>query len=143
MKALSWLLLGTLSLTGCATSTIESRKQERLAAYNALSAEHRLAVDIGQIKIGMPMDAVYIAWGKPSQILAGESAQGAAITWLYHRAYLEEYRYWTYHDYCAGGRHYASPYLAFDYYPRSYVSAEVRFAGELVKEWRSLPQPGY
>jgi hypothetical protein len=29
------------------------------------------------------MDAVYIAWGKPSQVLQGESSQGSTITWLY------------------------------------------------------------
>jgi hypothetical protein len=143
MKTWLWLLVTSLSLTGCATSTVESRRQERLVAYNALSAEHRLAVDAGQLKIGMPMDAVYIVWGKPSQVLAGASSQGTTVTWLYHGSYLEESRFWTYHDYCYGGRNYASPYLAFDYYPRRYISAEVRFARGLVEEWRSLPWPGY
>ncbi len=141
MKTLLWLLLGSLSLTGCATSTIESRKQERFAAYNSLPAEHRLAVDAGQIKVGMSMDAVYIAWGKPSQVLAGESSLGATITWLYHGSYLEDYRYWTYYNYCYSGRYYTSPYLAFDYYPRSYIKAEVMFTGDVVKEWRSLSRP--
>ena len=97
----------------------------------------------GQIKVGMSMDAVYLAWGKPSQILAGESSSGATVTWLYHGTYLQEYRYWTYHHYCVGRGFYASPYLDYDYYPRSYVKAEVVFEGGKVKEWRSLPQPGY
>lgn len=142
MKTRFALLL--VLLTGCAaTSTIESRRQERLGTYTTLTPEQKAAVDAGQIKVGMPADAVYIAWGPPSQILTGESSQGSIVTWLYQGTYLEEHRYWTYHHYGYHGRYYASPHLAYDYYPRSFLSAEVKFEGGLVKEWRSLPRPGY
>jgi len=144
MKTSLWFLLAGLLFTGCARSTVEKRRQERLAAYTGLSPEQKSTVDQGKIRVGMSTDAVYIAWGKPAQILEGESSQGSTVTWLYHGTYLEEYRYWAYRgSYYYGDRYYSSPYMAYDYYPRGYVSAEVRFEGGVVKEWRSLPQPGY
>src|SRR2546422_7798138 len=42
------LLLGFLLLAGCATSTVESRRKEKLAAYNALSPEEKELVDKGR-----------------------------------------------------------------------------------------------
>jgi hypothetical protein len=138
------LFCASLLCCGCATSTVETRKQERYGVYSELTPEMKSLVDQGKIKVGMPMDAVYIALGKPSQILTGESSKGNLVTWLYHGTYLQEYRYWSYHPYCFGYRYYyPAPYLEYDYYPRSYVRAEVTFENGLVKEWRSLPQPGY
>jgi hypothetical protein len=137
------LLLSVLLLAGCATGSVETRRQERMTAYTALTPEQKDAVDHGKIKVGMSMDAVYIAWGKPSQILTSESSEGSTVTWLYHGTYLEEHRYWTYRGYYHRDRYYTSPHLSYDYYPRGYISAEVQFACGLVKEWRSLPQPGY
>lgn len=143
MNRLAILGLTALVLTGCATSTIESRKQERYAAYAALTPEFRAAVDQGRIKVGLPMDAVFIAWGKPSQALTGESSHGSTVTWLYHGTHLQEYRYWSYRYIRYGDRCWPEPYLEHDYYPRSYVRAEVVFENGVVKEWRSLPAPGY
>ena len=144
MKTATGLLLGVLWLTGCATSTVETRKQERYGAYSALPAETRGLVDQSQIKVGMSMDAVYIAWGKPTQILNAESAQGATTTWLYHGSYIDEYRYWTYRYSYYGHCYPAGPYLDYSYYPRSYVRSMVVFETGVVKEWRHLPQPvGY
>ena len=138
-------LLAMLCLAcGCATNTVETRKQERYAAYSGLPPEARGLVDQGKIKVGMNMDAVYIAWGKPSQILRGESSAGSIVTWLYHGHYLESYRYWSYRSVHYGSRCYPEPHLEYDYSPRSYVRAEIIFEHDVVKEWRSLPQPqGY
>ena len=146
MKTANWILLiAACSLGGgCATSTVEKRKQERSAIYSALPEEQRATVDQGKIKVGMSTDAVYIAWGRPSQILSGESGHGATTTWLYHGTHLVEYRHWAFRSYCWGGRFYSSPYLDYDYYPRSYVRAQVVFENGVVKEWKSLPvPPGY
>lgn len=138
------LLAPLILFCGCATSTVDKRKQERYGAYSQLSPEARSLVDQGKIKVGMSMDAVYIALGKPSQILSGESSGGSTTTWLYHGTYLESHRYWSYRSVHYGSRCYAEPRLEYDYYPRSYVRAEVVFENGLVKEWRSLPQPqGY
>lgn len=143
MKAVTLLLL--LLLCGCA-STIEDRRKERLPAYSALPSDTQALVDTGRIKVGMPKDAVYIAWGKPAQILQGESDQGRVETWVYHGSTLRPYHYWAYHG--LYGSHYPSyyhpiPYLETDWYPQYYVSAEVQFENDRVKHWRSLPSPPY
>ena len=73
------VLFVCLLLTGCAsTATVESRKKERATGYSALTPEFKSLVDTGQIRKGMTEDAVYIAWGKPAQILQQENAQGPA-----------------------------------------------------------------
>jgi len=134
--------LVALGVCGCAHyKTVEERKQERYAAYAGLKDEWKAMVDRGEIAVGMPMDAVYIAWGKPSQVLTSETSEGHLITWLYQGVYLREYRYWTYREYYYPGGVYASPYLAFDYLPQSYVQAEVVFKDGVVKQWRKLPKP--
>jgi hypothetical protein len=143
MERILWPLLATLVLGGCATSTVEKRKEERAAAYAKLSPEFKTAVDVGELKVGMPIDAVYVAWGKPSQIVRGESSSGATTTWLYYGTQLVEYRYWSYGPYWHGSAYYCSPYPAYDYYPRSYVRAEVVFQNGLVSSWRTLPRAAY
>ncbi len=143
MKNSCYILLIGVLVTGCATSTVESRKQERLNAYSSLSPEIKSQVDQGKIKVGMSMDAVYIAWGKPSQILTGESSTGSTITWLYQGTYLEEHSSWVSRPYYSRYHAYPETYLEHDYCPRGYVRAEIAFENGVVKEWRSLPQPAY
>ncbi len=141
MKWLSVVLLGCFLVTGCATSSIESRRKERQAAYAQFSPETRQLVDQGRIKVGMPMDAVYIAWGKPAQVLQNETPAGASTVWLYEGAWLETNPVWVSRWIGPGHRGHIEPYVAYDYQARSYVSAEIIFVGGVVKEWRTLPQP--
>jgi hypothetical protein len=139
----TWVMLMTLSF-GCASAPrkLEARKQERSAVYSSLSAEQKALVDVGKIKVGMPMDAVYIAWGKPSQVIGGENAFGAHTTWIYEGTQLEEYRYWTRRPYGGHGYGYwGGPTLESDYYPVGYTQAEVTFEKGVVKEWRTFPAP--
>ena len=134
-----WLLVA-----GCATrKTPAVRRQEKAAAYANLSPEFQSLVDQAQIKVGMPMDAVYIAWGKPSDIIQGESSQGRVTTWLYYGTTFEEYRYWGNRPYDYHYSYWASPTLERDYVPRNYVQAEVTFANGVVTSWRQLPRPQY
>jgi hypothetical protein len=143
VKGIAWILLLGLLVTGCATSTVEKRRQERSASYAALPPETRALVDKGQINLGMPMDAVYIAWGKPSQVVQGQAPDGTAMTtWIYYGTSWQEYRYWNYRYY-PGWRYgyYAMPTLDYDYAPTSYVAAEVTFQNGVVKNWRSSTQP--
>lgn len=140
-------LLGLLLplLTGCATARLEHRKRERYDAYTALTAEQRATVDAGRITIGMPMDAVYIAWGKPTQVLESETPSGSQILWLYCDTYLQGVTYWGYRHssgYYGYGYPYYGPNLMLDYIPVGYVRSEVIFEKGVVKQWRSLPPPG-
>lgn len=129
-----------LVLVGCATTNnFEKRRAERLSAYNTLSPEFKAAVDQGEIKVGMPQDAVYIAWGAPSEILKSENERGATMRWLYYGSYMQENRYWT----GSRGRGFPSERLEHDYIPRDYVSAEIIFSNGAVKSWSMKPRPTY
>ncbi|HVR36774.1 MAG TPA: hypothetical protein VMS21_13075 [Methylomirabilota bacterium] len=130
-----------LSVTACATSTMESRRQERAAAYQALSLEDQKLVDQGQIKVGMSSDAVYIAWGKPGEVLVSETEQGRTVTWLYHGSWLEESRYWSFREVHHAGGIFLERFLDRDYQSRSYVRAEIVLEEDRVVRWRTLPQP--
>ena len=135
------LCAGFAVLTGCTTSTVEKRKQERYGAYSALAPEMRSRVDAGQIKVGMTEDAVYIALGKPDQILQEETQAGATTRWHYLGAHLEEHRYSNYHPY-RGRRHsLLEPSYNMEYYSRPYVRSEVVFRSGIVAEWRTFPTP--
>ena len=147
MKRISILALLAFLLAGCATSNVESRKKERYRAYSVLSPEQRAAVDAGHIKVGMTMDAVYIAWGKPHQIAGGETPAGAQVMWLYSGTQLQGCTYWGYRGIgpYRGPYHHSfyGPTLYHDYLPVGYVKAEVIFEQGVVKQWRTLPAPGY
>ena len=131
-----WLaLMLAFAVTGCVTrSTVQSRVQEQQSAFQALSPEVQQLVMQGRIQAGMSTNAVYMAWGKPDEVLESGDAHGNYTTWVYRGAFLEETRYWV-------GRR--IPYLAHDYEPRSYVRAEIVFFNGKVKSWRTLPQPNY
>ena len=141
MKQSAWFIVLALIVAGCASSTIEKRKRENYGAYSGLPSDIQSAVDQGQVKVGMSPEAVYIAWGKPSQVLTNESSQGTFVTWLYQGNRLKSYHYWTYHTYLSDGYSWGHPYLATSYFPVEYVSAEVTFRDGLVAEWRTLPAP--
>jgi hypothetical protein len=131
---------------GCATtSTIESRRAEKLGAYQSLAPEERQLVDQGQIKMGMSADAVYIAWGPPSEVLESEDPQAGRITtWRFYGSWMQESRYWAYRETSRGGADlYLERYLVTDYHPRDYVRAEISFKEGRVLSWRTLPRPAY
>lgn len=135
------ILIFSLLWAGCATSTIETRRKERFSTYTALPPELRQLVDQGKIKIGMNTDAVYIAWGPPTEILESESGQGHTTTWVYHGQWMQESRYWTYREISRDGTTFLERYLESDYYPRNYIRAEIYFSNGAVTQWRTLPRP--
>ena len=142
-KTVFAVAVSALVLSGCATqkSTIESRKQKQYAFYSQLSPEMKSLVDQGKIQVGMPMDAVFIAWGPPSQVSGGESTEGKLVTWIYAGTYLQEYSYWAYRPYYGRRPYYGGPTLEHDYVPQNYVRAEVVFQNGVVQQWRTFPVP--
>ena len=134
-------LLAALLCAGCVGNSVQSRRKERASAYSALSPEFQSLVDREQIRVGMSEDAVYIAWGKPAEVLQSEDAQGARTRWLYWGGWMEETRYWAYRQVGRGNEACLERYLVYDYEPRTYLRAELIFVGGVLKEWRTLPQP--
>jgi outer membrane protein assembly factor BamE (lipoprotein component of BamABCDE complex) len=144
MKPFLSILLAatTMFLAGCATSTVESRRTERMAAYNSLPEDQRALVDLGQVRVGMNQDAVYIAWGAPQQKTQAEDGQGLSETWVYSSSTLDTYNYWTFRERTdRQGRTYLDRVLETDSQINSYVSAEITFADGKVKSWRTFPTP--
>lgn len=145
MKA-AFLILSLL-LCGCATSTLEKRKSEKWSSYQSLAPDQKTLVDQGQITVGMTEDAVYLAWGKPSEILQSEDQTGPATKWLYKDVYLQSYTYWAFRPTARSSAYYLSGRgvpegtvmerrLEHSYEPHTYVKAEVDFVNGVVTKWR-------
>lgn len=142
LKSVTLLLCCGAILCGCATSTIESRRTERIAAYEALPPEFQRLADAGEIKTGMPKDAVYIAWGDPDEVTYSEDDHGKFETWLYYGRYMKEYRYWNYRSINRGdGEEYLVRHLESDYNPESFLKAELIFSRGRLIRWRTFPKP--
>lgn len=142
LKSITVLLCCGAILCGCASNTIEKRRAERITAYETLSPEYQQLVDAGEIKTGMPKDAVYIAWGKPNDITYSEDSHGKLETWLYYGRYMKEYRYWNYRSINRGdGDEYLVRHLESDYNPESFLKAELIFSRGKLISWRTYPTP--
>jgi len=144
MKARNWFfLLGIgLLMAGCASSTIEKRRAERAAAYAVLSPKHRALVDAGKLEAGMSEDAVYIAWGKPDQIVEQGDRKGKTIKWIYEGTTADTHYFWQpYVVTRKDGRRTLDrrlvPWTEF----RDYVSAELVFRNGELESWKTLPKP--
>ena len=85
--------------TGC--STTESRISEHPEIYNTLSPNDQALVSRGQIRSGMSMNAVWLAWGSPEQKASGEMRGRATETWVYVQTTTAPYgsAYYPYYGY--------------------------------------------
>jgi hypothetical protein len=122
---------GTLIFTGCATT--EARISQHPEMYQRLSSRDQALVNQGQIRPGMTMDAVWLAWGKPDQEIPANVGDGRGETWVY-------LRYETPPSY--GGPYYYGPF-DWSYIPPKFVypSRGVTFSNGKVVFFRYLPSP--
>lgn len=72
-----------LIFTGCATT--EARISQHPEMYQRLSARDQALVSQGQIRPGMTIDAVWLAWGTPDQKIPGDVRGHSTETWVYLR----------------------------------------------------------
>jgi hypothetical protein len=139
------LLVGIL---GCASAPtdprqIAKRRVERASTYQALTPEQRSLVDRGQVQVGMPEDAVFIAWGKPAQVLRRGDATGEETTWLYSRSTTDQFVNWNYIEVRGrDGNRYLDRVVTTEYAFQDYVSARLTFRGGVLTQWETLPSPG-
>jgi hypothetical protein len=75
------LAAGALVFTSC--STPETRISEHPNFYQSLSHRNQALVIQGQIRVGMPRIAVWLAWGSPDRKIMGNMGGNAMETWLY------------------------------------------------------------
>lgn len=145
-RCCGWLLLALLA-AGCASTPtdprqIAKRRDERSAAYAALTPEQQALVNQGQLRAGMSEDAVYIAWGKPAQVLRSGDASGETVTWLYEGTTTDDYLSWNYREVVRkDGTAYLDRFLDRDINVRSYISAELNFREGKLANWKMLPKP--
>jgi uncharacterized protein YceK len=140
MKNLMLMLSCVLLLTGCTNpTTIESRKQERAAAYAAWSRDHQAATDQGRLLAGMTTDAAYVAWGRPNRIIT----EGTQTTWLYQESDLKEHKSTTVRSSRRGISVSGFTEETSVLYPHTVVRAKIVFTNGLVKEWQRSDRPTY
>ena len=72
-----------LLLVACAPSTPQSRIEANPAAFAGLTERQKGMVQQGQIEEGMPPQAVFIAWGKPSRDYMGSDGKTPTRVWDY------------------------------------------------------------
>lgn len=82
IAAIAAIAAGML-VTSCVPSTPQTRIQREPAKFEALPAKHRSLVENGQISRGMPPDAVYLAWGRPSRVFQGSKDGKLTERWDY------------------------------------------------------------
>ncbi len=99
---------GALILAGC--STTESRIQEHPEIFQSLAANDQALVSRGQIRTGMSMDAVWLAWGNADQKVRGAMRGQETETWIYTTT--SNYGYGGY-GYGGYGPYWGGPYGRF------------------------------
>jgi hypothetical protein len=86
------LAASAITLTSC--STTESRISEHPEIYQSLSPRDQDLVSHGQIRVGMPQSAVWLAWGSPDQKAAGVMRDRSTETWVYTQTTTYPYSYY-------------------------------------------------
>jgi hypothetical protein len=125
------ILAETLIFTGCATT--ETRISQHPEIYQHLSARDQILVSQGQIRAGMTMDAVWLAWGTPDQKIPDNMGDRPTETWLY-------LRYQTPPSY--GGPYYYGPF-DWSYIPPKfpYASKGATFSNGRLVFFQYVPSP--
>ncbi len=100
---------GALIFSGCGTTG--GRISQHPEMYQSLSPRDQALVSQGQIRPGMTMDAVWLAWGTPDQKIPDNMDGRPTETWVY-------LRYETPPSY--GGPYYYGPF-DWSYIPPKFV----------------------
>jgi hypothetical protein len=125
------IAVGIMTLTSCATT--EARISQHPEMYQRLSPSDQALVSQGQIRPGMTMDAVWLAWGTPDQRIPDKMRIRPTETWVY-------LRYETPPSY--GGPYYYGPF-DWSYIPPKFVypSKGVTFSNGRVVFFRYMTPP--
>jgi hypothetical protein len=80
-----------VSLTGCETTSINSRIAEKSAVFGTLNEATQKNLREGTIEQGYTADMVYIALGSPSKVKVRDTAQGKVGIWEYANFFPADY----------------------------------------------------
>ena len=84
--ALAGLLVLAMQ-TGCESSGLSARIQEKSAVFAALTPEQQQTIQEGAIELGYTADMVYLALGKPSKVRSRDDPEGRVDMWTYNHFY--------------------------------------------------------
>jgi hypothetical protein len=107
-------VLGVLIFTGC--STPQTRISDHPDLYQSLSPRDRTLVSQGQIRYGMPRNAVWLAWGSPDAKVIGNMRGRSTETWVYMDYVTYPYYYPYYGPYGPGFGFFGDPFYDPFYY---------------------------
>lgn len=140
-----------LVAVSCRSSAIAQRKAQHLEAYQSLDATTRSLVGKGKIQNGMDTNAVFIAWGQPTDAFAVDLPGGGKRTiWNYEKKWAYEFRQSGASDSgtvtstrfgverVEGGGQSRRWRV-----PITYVAKSVTFADGRVIEWKKYDPPAY
>ncbi len=130
-----FIFILTLFLCNC-SSRIQSRIDENPKMFASLTGTQKSAVSKGMILKGMPMDAVYLAWGKPDGTKEGNINGKNVEKWRYssHMPIWNQNVIYSDHHYYH--HDYYDPFYnstSVGYIP--YTSAVVEFENRKVTAW--------
>jgi len=133
MRGVSWAFLLLALATAC--STVAQRKQAAAAAYEGLSAADRQLVDHGQIARGMDTNAVFIAWGSPSEVIDRPASSPPETIWEYSGNRAVHIPTWSYEPSSNGYWTYEPTTV---HYSERYTRAEVVFQNGRVVDFKKF-----
>ncbi|GAA5496140.1 hypothetical protein Rhal01_02322 [Rubritalea halochordaticola] len=126
------------AFANCTSSTPAARIQQNPVIYDNLSSKDQELVKQGRIAKGMSKKAVFLAWGHPSNNMAGSRDGKDFERWLYN-SYRPVYTNRFYGNYGYRWGRYGHPYSGFGFGPEvNYVperTAYVEFRKERVTSW--------
>ncbi|MCF7687908.1 MAG: hypothetical protein K9M98_02985 [Cephaloticoccus sp.] len=87
LSTLAALAAGLLINTGCESTGISTRINEKSAVFATLTLEQQKYIRQGAVEIGYTSDMVYMALGKPSKVKSKDSPDGLVEMWTYNNYY--------------------------------------------------------
>ena len=117
------VITGMLIFNGC--STPQTRISDLPDLYHSLSHRDQALVSQGQIRIGMPRTAVWLAWGTTDRKIIGNMGGGPTETWVY-----VFYAVYPYYPFEPLDEYFGAP--LFDPFCYSWFPPSIPYPGKLV-----------
>ena len=77
------LVAAAAALISCTASTPQTRIARNPALFQALTPAQQDLVSRGRIERGLPMDGVFLAWGRPDRVVEWDRSGSRLERWTY------------------------------------------------------------
>ena len=133
------LVASVIALAGCRSSGIAQRKAQSPESYQLLDQTTRGLVDKGKIQNGMDTNAVWLAWGRPTDAFSIDIPGGKRLIWNYEEKWVCE----TTRRVSRGTDGNGFPVYAIEHLrmPVTYVARSATFADGKVVQWKKYDPP--